>query len=102
MPPQSRRVVVPFTPQKPPWRLEAGDAVALMRELEDRSVHLVITDPPYFIDGMGADWDDSTLARRAARAGVVGSLPVGMKFDPGQARAFGRFMSAVAGEVSAS
>jgi site-specific DNA-methyltransferase (adenine-specific) len=95
-----RQTVIPFLArQVQPYRLEAGDAVARMADLPDASVHLIVTDPPYFIDGMGADWDDGTLARRAARAGVVGSLPVGMKFDPGQARAFGRFMAAVAGQA---
>ena len=47
---------------------------------------------PYFIDGMGADWDNTSLQHKASRAGVVGSLPVGMKFDSEQGRKFQRFM----------
>ena len=73
-----------------------GDALQLLRAIPDQSVHLVITDPPYFIDGMGDDWDKSQLETRARKAGVVGSLPVGMKFDPAQSRAFYSFMRPVA------
>jgi site-specific DNA-methyltransferase (adenine-specific) len=73
-----------------------GDALQLLKGIPDQSVHLVITDPPYFIDGMGEDWDKSQLETRARKAGVVGSLPVGMKFDPAQSKAFYTFMLPVA------
>lgn len=75
------------------------DCLEGLKQLPGESVHLVVTDPPYFIDGMGEDWDKTRLERSAARAGVVASLPVGMKFDPRQGRAFERFMAAVAAEV---
>jgi len=65
----------------------------------DESVHFVLTDPPYFIDGMGSDWDNDSLQRKASRAGVVGSLPVGMKFDPAQGRKFQRFMEPICDEI---
>jgi len=67
--------------------------------MADGSIHLIATDPPYFIDGMGADWNRSTLGARSKRAGVIGSLPVGMKFDTRQARAFQAFMAPVAREA---
>lgn len=73
-----------------------GDALAQMRALPDESVHLIATDPPYFIDGMGSDWNRQSLNTRTGRAGVIGSLPVGMKFDPAQARAFQAFMEPIA------
>lgn len=63
------------------------------------SVHCVVTDPPYFIDGMDADWDKSHLDTKVAKAGVVGALPVGMKFDPEQGIRFERFMLDVSKEV---
>ena len=45
------------------------------------SVDLVLTDPPYFIDRMNDKWDKKSLDHSKSRAGTVGSLPVGMKFD---------------------
>lgn len=68
-----------------------------MRGLDDRSVSLVVTDPPYFIDGMDDGWDHRRLRSRV-REGVVGGIPVGMKFDPEQGRKLHRFMRPVAEE----
>lgn len=34
-----------------------GDCIEVMRTLPDSSVHAVITDPPYGLEFMGADWD---------------------------------------------
>jgi site-specific DNA-methyltransferase (adenine-specific) len=76
-----------------------GDALNLLATIPDNSVHLVLTDPPYFIDGFGDDWNNNTLQRKASRAGVVGSMPVGMKFDPQQGRNFQAFMEPVFNEL---
>jgi len=72
-----------------------ADALKKLNEIPDESVHLVLTDPPYFIDGFTNDWSNNELRRKASRAGVVGSIPVGMKFDPQQGRNFQAFMEPV-------
>lgn len=41
----------------------------LMAALPDASVHLIVTDPPYFIDGMGAGWDHERLTGSRDRTG---------------------------------
>ena len=76
-----------------------GNAFELLKALPDNSIHLALTDPPYFIDGMGNDWDNASLQRKASKAGVVGSMPVGMKFDPAQGRKFQRFMEPICEEL---
>jgi site-specific DNA-methyltransferase (adenine-specific) len=76
-----------------------GDALRVLPTLLSNSVHLVITDPPYFIDGMGKDWDSKKLEVKASKAGVIGSLPVGMKFDPVQGRHFQEFMERISSEL---
>lgn len=76
-----------------------ADCRAALPKLAPASVHLVVTDPPYFIDRMGADWDHARLSDSAARAGVVGKLPVGMKFDRTQSYALQEFMAPVAAEL---
>lgn len=83
----------------PEWQLFHGNAIELFREIPSHSVHLIVTDPPYFIDGMGDDWDNTTLQEKTRKAGVVGSLPVGMKFDPEQGRNFQKFIAQVATEA---
>ena len=37
--------------------------------LADNSVSLVLTDPPYFIDGMGSDWDAARMTNAPGQSG---------------------------------
>ncbi len=66
-----------------------------MSQLSSRSVSLILTDPPYFIDGMDDQWDHRKLRARV-KPGVVGSLPAGMKFDVAQGRRLQDFLAPVA------
>ena len=68
-----------------------------MKAIDDNSISLVLTDPPYFIDGMDDNWDHSRLRSRV-KPGVVGGLPAGMKFDPNQGRNLYKFLLPVANE----
>jgi site-specific DNA-methyltransferase (adenine-specific) len=52
-----------------------------IKNISDHSIDFIVTDPPYFIDGMDDGWDDKNLKFKAAKSGVIGGLPVGMKFD---------------------
>ena len=81
----------PFTSQ-----IIHGDCREKLPELEDESIHLIVTDPPYFLDGLDADWKKGKKGTKRA-TGVVGSLPVGMKFDPKQGIALQAFMTEVSG-----
>ena len=74
------------------YRLLNQDCRQAIRKLKDNSVDLIVTDPPYFIDGMGDDWNDKTLTKRAKKAGVIGGLPVGMKFDRKQGENLQKFL----------
>ena len=69
-----------------------ADSLQYIKNLPDKSVDAIITDPPYFIDGMGGDWDNGKLREKTSHASVIGSLPVGMKFDPQQGRNLEKFM----------
>ena len=63
-------------------------------------VSLVVTDPPYFIDGMGADWNNHKLRRRVKK-GVVGGIPAGQKFDPAQGKNLQAFLTPIAEQLRA-
>lgn len=80
-------------------KLILGDSRKVLKEIVDDSIHLVVTDPPYFIDGMCSEWDNDKLYKKKDKAGVVKGLPVGMKFDPDQGRKFQDFMSDISSEV---
>lgn len=68
-----------------------------MTGLAERSVSLILTDPPYFIDGMDDGWNNAKLRSRV-KEGVIGGLPAGMKFDPAQGRKLYDFLLPVAQE----
>jgi site-specific DNA-methyltransferase (adenine-specific) len=63
-----------------------------IKNISDNSIDFIVTDPPYFIDGMGSDWDDKTLKNKVKKSGIVGGLPVGMKFDRAQGERLQKFL----------
>ncbi len=65
--------------------------------IENNLVSLILTDPPYFIDGMGEGWNTKKLKKRV-KPGVVGSLPAGMKFSTQQGKDLQRFLYPIAME----
>lgn len=76
-----------------------GDSFDVLKTISPCSIDACITDPPYFIDGMGNHWNVSSLHERATKSKVVGSLPVAMKFDKKQGIELQRFMSEISKEV---
>ncbi len=71
--------------------LVTGDCIEKLPEIDAESVHLIVTDPPYYLDGLDTDWRKGTGETPRA-TGAVGGLPVGMKFDPKQGRDLQAFM----------
>ena len=69
-----------------------------MKKLPENSIDMVCTDPPYFLDGLGDDWNKGKLDKKGASS-VVGNLPKGMKFDRKQSRKFYDFYSEVSKEI---
>ena len=68
-------------------------------KMEPSSVHLVVTDPPYFLDKLDDGWSHSTIQRSRSKAGAIGGLPTGMKFKAEQGRRLQEFLTPVAIEL---
>lgn len=66
-----------------------------MTEVVPQSVSLILTDPPYFLDGMDDNWDTQRIKSRLKK-GVIGGIPVGMKFDRAQGHNLYRFLKPIA------
>ena len=75
--------------------VQHADCRTALPLLEANSVSLILTDPPYFTDGMGAGWNSEKLRRRV-KPGVVGSLPAGMKFSVQQGIDLQEFLGPIA------
>lgn len=67
----------------------------MMLGIQPNSVHMVLTDPPYFLDGLDTGWTKGKTGSSRA-TGTVGTLPVGMKFDKRQGEELQQFMNSVA------
>lgn len=81
-------------------RFELGDCFEKLKTIPDNSIDMCLTDPPYFIDGLGDEWDTDDIEKRLpTKNGTIKSLPKGMKFDPEQGIRFQEFMEKVSTEV---
>lgn len=69
-----------------------------MKTLPSNSVDMVCTDPPYFLDGLGDEWNKEQLDKKGASS-LVGNLPKGMKFDRNQSKRFYAFYKDVSNEL---
>lgn len=69
------------------------DAFKALELLENNSLDALITDPPYFLDGMGDSWEDNTISRRQTKSANVTSLHAGMRFDKKQGLEFQNYMN---------
>ena len=65
-----------------------GDALQRISELKSKSIDLVLTDPPYFLDKMDNGWDVKKVALITDYCHTIKSLPPGMKFDKEQGKKF--------------
>ncbi len=77
-------------------RVTYGDCIVMMKRIPTGSVDMVCTDPPYFLDGLGSDWNKESLDSKGSSA-VVGNLPKGMKFDRNQSKKVLKFAICLAG-----
>lgn len=65
-----------------------GDAEKILLQIEDNSIDLVLTDPPYFLDKMDNKWSHKTVSTLTDYCHTIKSLPPGMKFDKEQGKRF--------------
>jgi len=75
-----------------------GECIDIMKKMPSNSIDMVCTDPPYFLDGLGNDWNKQSIDNKGSSS-VVGNLPKGMKFDRNQSKKFHDFYSSVSVEV---
>jgi len=79
-------------------KITCGDALQILSKLESKSIDLVLTDPPYFLDKMDNNWDEKKVASTKYHQ-VVKSLPAGMKFDREQGKNFYEWYYKIAKEI---
>lgn len=73
-------------------RLYHGDCLDILPAIDINSIHAIITDPPYFIDGLDDEWKKGKVDKKNNSGKVVKGLPTGMKFDAAQGRRLKTFI----------
>jgi site-specific DNA-methyltransferase (adenine-specific) len=79
-------------------KVSYGECIEKMKRIPENSIDMVCTDPPYFLDGLGNDWNKEAIDHKGSSA-VVGNLPKGMKFDRNQSKKFNEFYMKVSFEI---
>lgn len=68
-------------------KIICGDSIAILGEVPENSIDLVLTDPPYFLDKLDDKWSHKTVSNKRNQQ-TIKSLPAGMKFDREQGKRF--------------
>ena len=63
------------------------DIIDFLPLIDENTIDVIITDPPYFLDKMDSEWDDNKVSSKKYQQ-TVQSLPAGMKFDREQGKKF--------------
>ena len=83
----------------PEVNLLVGDCSTVLADMSSASVHLVVTDPPYFLDRLDDGWSHEKIEHSRKYADTIGGLPIGMKFDSDQGRRLQEFLTPIATEL---
>lgn len=78
--------------------IREGDCRKKLTELGDCSIQMVLTDPPYYLDGLDTEWGKGQTDI-VKGTGSVGGLPPGMKFDPKQGKELQEFLEPISREL---
>lgn len=68
-----------------PNEIYLGDAMELLDLIDDETIDLVLTDPPYFLDKLDQNWNPEEV-KKQTQSQVIKNLPGGMRFDPEQGK----------------
>lgn len=61
------------------------DSLKYLETIDDNSIDLIVTDPPYFIDKLDNNWNSKKITDRKNNSHIT-HLPKGMKFDKKQVK----------------
>ena len=75
-----------------------GVCLDVLRKMEDSSIDVVLTDPPYFFDKMDKNWQYKRV-QNTKNQHTIKSLPAGMKFDPKQGKEFYKWYLKVSSQL---
>jgi len=79
-------------------KIICADSLELLSKIEDNSIDVVLTDPPYFLDKLDENWNYEEVSNKNNQY-TIKSLPAGMKFDREQGQRFYKWYLDVSKEI---
>lgn len=79
--------------------LYLADCLDVLKTIPDNSVHLCVTDPPYFLHHLGDEWTADGAATGKGKRKMCRNLRSGMKYDRRQGQRLQSFMADVSVEI---
>lgn len=79
-------------------KIVLGNSMVILDDIDDNSIDLVLTDPPYFLDKLDDTWKHEVVSNKRNQQ-TIKSLPAGMKFDPEQGRRFYKWYSEISEKI---
>src|SRR3989338_573358 len=79
-------------------KIICADAMKILPKIENGSIDVVLTDPPYFLDKLDNGWNHKEVSNQNNQY-TIKSLPAGMKFDREQGRRFYSWYLEISKEV---
>jgi len=61
------------------------DALKFLPQIDNETIDVVLTDPPYFLDKLDNNWNEENVSNQNNQY-IIKSLPAGMKFDKEQGK----------------
>src|SRR3989339_234542 len=79
-------------------KIICADTLELLPQIEENSIDVVLTDPPYFLDKLDNNWDYEEVSNQNNQYAIK-SLPAGMKFDREQGQRFYKWYLDISREI---
>src|SRR3989338_3164942 len=79
-------------------KIICADALKLLSKIENNSIDIVLTDPPYFLDKLDNNWNHEKVSNKRNQY-TIKSLPAGMRFDRDQGIRFYKWYFDIAKEL---
>lgn len=79
--------------------LQCEDCIEALKKIDSNSVHIIVTDPPYFIHNLDDKWSPCDITKSCKKANIVKGLPVGMAFNKNQGKSLQSFLVPISVEL---
>ncbi|HQI45687.1 MAG TPA: site-specific DNA-methyltransferase [Bacteroidales bacterium] len=79
-------------------KIICADALKFLPQIDNETIDVVLTDPPYFLDKLDNNWNEENVSNQNNQY-IIKSLPARMKFDKEQGKRFYTWYLDISNEI---